>query len=111
VITLSARRLGEGTALSVHDDGRGISAALLPHAAERFRRGESSRSGPGTGLGLALVDAIAIAHGGQLRICSQDRHQHRPAQHPQLEREACIHPDAGTTVSLLLPGAAPVGAR
>src|SRR3954447_25596604 len=44
--------------LTVHDEGRGIPPDFLEDAAERFRQDESSRTGPGAGLGLALVDAI-----------------------------------------------------
>jgi signal transduction histidine kinase len=107
-ITLSAARadLATATALTVHDEGAGMSPAFLAHAAERFRQDESSRTGAGAGLGLALVDAIVTAHAGQLRICSAGHHHHRPATHAELARIPCRHPDAGTTVTLLLPAAA-----
>jgi signal transduction histidine kinase len=107
-ITLSAAALdGEAVHASryaVHDLGPGVAADFVPHAAERFRQGESSRAGPGAGLGLALVDAIATAHHGQLRICSNGHHHRRPTADRALDRVPCRHPDAGTTVSLLLPG-------
>jgi signal transduction histidine kinase len=90
---------------TIHDDGPGMPANFLPHAAERFRQDESSRAGPGAGLGLALVDAIIAAHHGQLRICSAGHHHHQPTAEPALARVQCQHPDDGTTVSLLLPGA------
>jgi signal transduction histidine kinase len=113
-ITLSAEPLDAHpqpwALLHVHDDGAGISADFLPHAAQRFRRGESSRSGTGAGLGLSLVDAIVTAHGGQLRICSAGRHHHRAAAHPALGRIPCAHSGAGTNVSLLLPAASPPAA-
>ncbi len=106
-IGISGSRLvglpGAATVLSVHNEGTAITAAFLGHAAERFRRDESSRSGPGAGLGLALVDAILAAHGGQLRICSGGRHHHRPSSNPSLAQVPCTHRDDGTTVSLLLP--------
>ena len=35
---------------------------------ERFYRGESARSTPGSGLGLALVQAVAQLHGGTLAL-------------------------------------------
>lgn len=50
----------------VEDDGEGIAEADLPHIFARFRttgpRGGEHR---GTGLGLALVQAIARGHGGE----------------------------------------------
>jgi two-component system OmpR family sensor kinase len=102
-ITLGARRTSGAIALSVHDEGPGMRPEFLPHAAERFRQDEASRSGPGAGLGLSLVDAIATAHGGQLRICSAGPHHHRPSPNAELAHEACAHPLTGTTVTLLLP--------
>ncbi|MCJ0905198.1 cell wall metabolism sensor histidine kinase WalK [Rhodococcus sp. ARC_M6] len=66
-IILTAQALGADTApgvmLTVHDDGPGIPRDFLPHA-ERFRRSDAARGGDGNGLGLALVDAITLAHRG-----------------------------------------------
>ena len=47
--------------------GPGFPADFLPHAFERFRRPDSgrARSDGGAGLGLAIVSAIARAHGGR----------------------------------------------
>jgi two-component system, OmpR family, sensor kinase len=102
-ITISATaRSGSALALTVHDDGGGIPAEFLPHAAERFRQAHPSRTGPGAGLGLALVDAIVTAHGGQLRICSDGRHHLRPTSHPELAAIPCDHPETGTAITLLL---------
>ncbi|MDF3833762.1 ATP-binding protein [Cupriavidus basilensis] len=49
--------------LSVEDDGPGVPEDFIPHAFTAFRRAEGARSG-GSGLGLAVVAAIARAHGG-----------------------------------------------
>ena len=38
--------------------------AFLPRAFERFSRADEARAAPGNGLGLAIVEAIAQAHGG-----------------------------------------------
>jgi two-component system, OmpR family, sensor kinase len=51
--------------LHVIDDGPGFPAAFLPHAWERFARADAARTAEGAGLGLAIVRAIAEAHGGQ----------------------------------------------
>jgi signal transduction histidine kinase len=103
-ITLTAARadIVPAAVLTVHDEGAGMSPGFLGHAAERFRQDESSRTGAGAGLGLSLVDAIVTAHGGQLRICSAGRHHHQPAAHPELARIPCRHPEAGTTITLVL---------
>ena len=50
----------EGARLLVEDDGPGMPPALLHEAFDRFVRG----SAEGSGLGLALVRAIAVAGGG-----------------------------------------------
>jgi len=50
--------------IEVRDDGPGFPAEFLPHAFERFRRSGRSRGDGGAGLGLAIVQAIAVAHGG-----------------------------------------------
>ncbi len=54
--------------LSVRDSGPGIADADLPRVFERFftTRGRAH----GTGLGLALVKAVAEAHGGEVRASS-----------------------------------------
>jgi signal transduction histidine kinase len=64
----------------------GIPADELPLLFQRFFRAERATSGaiPGTGLGLAIAKAIVTAHGGRIRVESED--------------------DAGTTFRVILPG-------
>ena len=50
--------------VTVTDDGSGIPEADLPHLFSRFYRGRNAAARPGNGLGLAIVQAIAEAHGG-----------------------------------------------
>lgn len=56
--------------LRVEDGGPGVAPELAEHIFDAFQRGEQSRSrvSGGSGLGLAVVRAIAQAHGGQA-IC------------------------------------------
>jgi two-component system, OmpR family, sensor kinase len=60
--------IAEGSlVIEVSDSGPGFPAEFLPHAFERFRRPDQgrARSAGGAGLGLAIVHAIAVAHGGK----------------------------------------------
>jgi len=65
-IAISARPSGTGLMIEVADAGPGFPADFLPHAFERFRRPDTgrARSYGGAGLGLAIVAAVAAAHGG-----------------------------------------------
>ena len=54
--------------ITVSDQGPGIPLADREKATDRFYRGESARSTPGSGLGLSLVLAVAHLHGGTLRL-------------------------------------------
>jgi signal transduction histidine kinase len=61
-----AAREGGDLLIQVADGGPGFPDGFLPHAFERFKRPDTSRarSDGGAGLGLAIVAAIAAAHGG-----------------------------------------------
>ena len=67
-ILIEARREGDTVLLSVTDRGPGIPESDRKHAVERFVRLDSSRSQPGSGLGLSLASAVATLHGGELRL-------------------------------------------
>ena len=67
-ILIEARREGDTVLLSVTDRGPGIPEADRSHAVERFVRLDSSRSQPGSGLGLSLASAVATLHGGELKL-------------------------------------------
>jgi signal transduction histidine kinase len=67
-ISVSLKREGGSVVIVVADNGPGIAEADRGRVLERFVRLEKSRSEPGSGLGLALVNAVARLHGGSFRI-------------------------------------------
>ena len=67
-VVLRARTAGAATELEVVDSGSGFPAELGEHAFDRFARGDAARTRDGAGLGLAIVRAIAEAHGGSAAI-------------------------------------------
>ncbi len=62
-VALAVRRAGAGFAIEVADNGPGIPEAERGRVFDRFYRLDRSRSTAGSGLGLALVKAIAGLHG------------------------------------------------
>jgi signal transduction histidine kinase len=75
-IEVGARIEGAGVVLAVTDSGSGIQDSDLRRIFQRFARAEPHRSRPsgGLGLGLAIVQAIAEAHGGSVRVQSTFGH-------------------------------------
>jgi heavy metal sensor kinase len=84
-IRLSALETDSSLELHVTDEGPGFPGDFLDRAFERFSRADPARRRGGVGLGLAIVDAIASAHGGSARA------QNRPG--------------GGADTSITLPGA------
>jgi signal transduction histidine kinase len=70
-----SRRIGDEITFTVRDSGIGISAGDLPYVFDRFWRADRARSRgserSGFGLGLAISQWIAQAHGG--RVVAQSR--------------------------------------
>ncbi len=92
-IELRSRLCGRTTVLiEVQDEGCGVPAAQLERIFDRFARADPARtrSKGGVGLGLAIADAIAKAHGGDCRVTSTE---------------------AGSIFTLRLPNFAPAGDR
>jgi two-component system, OmpR family, sensor kinase len=67
-IVLRAARSGDAVELHVRDGGRGFPDEFIARAFERFTRADHARSRGGVGLGLAIVAAIAEAHGGSAGV-------------------------------------------
>jgi signal transduction histidine kinase len=61
---------GRTAHMIVADGGEGILPGELDRIFERFGTGSQLSGGRGTGLGLALVRAVARAHGGEVRVGS-----------------------------------------
>ena len=67
-IDLSARLEDDVVQIVVADRGPGIAPADRNRATERFFRAEAARNTAGSGLGLALVSAVAQLHNGTLQL-------------------------------------------
>src|SRR6195952_5072672 len=67
-IAVNAKRVADGIEAIVADTGQGIPAAFRTKVLQRFYRLEESRTTLGSGLGLSLVNAVAVLHGGSLDL-------------------------------------------
>ena len=65
-VELSLTDHGEAAVFTVRDFGPGVPEEDLDRVLERFVRLEGSRTAPGSGLGLSLVNAVALRHQGTL---------------------------------------------
>jgi signal transduction histidine kinase len=70
VVELASRVDGQDVTIEVRDGGCGVPQDALVHIFDRFARADAARtrSRGGVGLGLAIVDAIAKAHGGRCTV-------------------------------------------
>jgi two-component system, OmpR family, sensor kinase len=66
VIALGGSREDGRVQLWVRDEGRGMSPEVQARVFERFYRGARETDAPGLGLGLAIVRALVVAHGGEV---------------------------------------------
>jgi two-component system OmpR family sensor kinase len=71
--TLELRAFEDGLdiVIEVADTGPGIPDEEQPHVWEELYRGEAGRGVPGSGLGLALVRAVADRHNGRVGLRSR----------------------------------------
>lgn len=70
-VTLTWERESDAAVLAVLDEGPGVPAEEAAAVFERFRRGSSAAGAPGTGLGLAVVAALARRWGGEARLVAR----------------------------------------
>lgn len=84
--------------LSVSDAGTGMPSELLGAATRRFTRADEARSRPGSGLGLALVQALVGQADGCVRLCHDGHH----TTHGREMDVACDH-GPEMTVTIYLP--------
>ncbi len=101
-VTISLSRVGEQAHFTVKDTGIGIAAADLPYVFDRFWRADRSRSRlverSGFGLGLAISQWIAHAHGGSLSVQSRlGRGSAFTAQLPMVDPGSPAKPESVTS--------------
>ncbi len=83
-VAIRLGQAGQGALLEVTDAGQGMSEEEAARAFDRFYRGgHNGNNGHGSGLGLSIVQAIAVAHGGHAMLRSA--------------------PGAGTSVQVWIP--------
>ncbi len=69
-IKVTAKQVPGAIEMQIADSGCGISESDQPRVFERFFRCDASRNLQGNGLGLALVQAVAKAHGWRIALDS-----------------------------------------
>jgi len=67
-VELGLTASGAGVRATISDAGPGVPAVSRGHVLGRFVRLDAARSTPGSGLGLALVAAVADLHGIELAL-------------------------------------------
>jgi two-component system phosphate regulon sensor histidine kinase PhoR len=71
-IKIITRTIEGSAVVDIADTGIGIPKEDLPHVFERFYKGDKARAGEGTGMGLAIAKHVIEAHGGNIRVESEE---------------------------------------
>lgn len=71
-ITITSKQNDNLVIVEISDTGVGIAKNDLPHVFERFYKVDRARSGGGTGIGLAIAKHVIEAHGGSIKVQSQE---------------------------------------
>ena len=71
-VNIRVQRDESRVAVAIEDFGSGISGADLPHIFQRFYRAAGVRGDEGHGLGLALAQSVARAHGAVIQVESTE---------------------------------------
>jgi signal transduction histidine kinase len=74
-VALHAQPAADRVRITVADSGPGIPPEHLPHIFDRFYKADAARAGTrvpsGSGLGLSIVRAIVVRHGGEVRAMNR----------------------------------------
>jgi len=70
-VSLCSRQQNGRLEFSVKDSGQGIDAQDLPLIFKKFYRGKRKHTKKGSGMGLAIVQAILSAYGGGIEVTSE----------------------------------------
>ena len=71
-IALTAKRGEASIEIHVTDDGPGFPPGFIESAFDRFTRADPARARGGSGLGMAIVEAVAAAHGGGAHAANRE---------------------------------------
>jgi signal transduction histidine kinase len=72
LIRVEMKKSDHHVMLTVADHGPGVPADMRGEVVKRFVRLDTSRSKPGTGLGLSLVEAVMEMHRGSMEIAATE---------------------------------------
>ncbi len=112
---IELRAVGDGPGqllIEVEDEGCGVQEDALERIFDRFARADAARtrSAGGVGLGLAIVDAIAKAHGGSCTVQNTGHGSIFALRLPAFAADAePARPTLHTPVGVNTPGSTAVG--